>query len=307
MWRDLLGVATAFGSSALYSLGVSIQASEAATTERKLALRLSLLVELARRRRWLLGAAIALAGWPLQVVALLLAPLTLVQPALAAGLVILVALGAHQRGARIGRSGLIGIVAIVAGIGGLAATAPARTTVHAPPARLVAVIALLALLVLAPFLMRALHRFHIAVVIASAGLAAAWSGISTKLVTDELTLQHWPGLIIWLAISAVAAILGLLSEMTALQVGSPTQVVPAIFVIEMIVPVMLAPYLAGEHWTTAPAGGLPLVFALALVTAGVATLAHQPAIASAVARAAPVGGAPPTTGVPGAGNGQRQH
>lgn len=62
----------------------------------------------------------------------------------------------------------------------------------------------------------------------------------------------------------------------ATLVRAVTQVVPAIFVIQMIVPVMLAPYLAGEHWTTTPAGGLPLALALALVAAGVATLAHRP-------------------------------
>ena len=107
---------------------------------------------------------------------------------------------------------------------------------------------------------------------------------STKLVSDELALRRWLGLLIWLAVTAVAAALGLLSETTALQVRAVTQVVPAIFVIQMIVPVMLAPYLAGEHWTTTPAGGLPLALALALVAAGVATLAHRPAVATAVVR-----------------------
>jgi hypothetical protein len=90
MWLDLLGVAAAFGSSGLYSLGVSLQAAEAGTTGREFALRPALIATLARRRRWLLGALISLAGWPLQALALLVAPLTLVQPALAAGLVILV-------------------------------------------------------------------------------------------------------------------------------------------------------------------------------------------------------------------------
>ena len=44
-------------------------------------LRLSLLLRLLRRPRWLAGAAMNFLGWPLQTVALLLAPLTSCSPA----------------------------------------------------------------------------------------------------------------------------------------------------------------------------------------------------------------------------------
>ena len=139
MWRDLLGVAAAFGSSGLYSLGVSLQAAEAGATGREFALRPALIATLARRRRWLLGALISMAGWPLQALALLIAPLTLVQPALAAGLVVLVTVNGRLRGARFGRRDLVGLAAIVVGVGGLAAAAPERTALHASPQRVAAV------------------------------------------------------------------------------------------------------------------------------------------------------------------------
>jgi hypothetical protein len=49
MWRDLLGVAAAFASSGLYSLGVSLQAAEAGKVGHEFVLRASLLLRLARR------------------------------------------------------------------------------------------------------------------------------------------------------------------------------------------------------------------------------------------------------------------
>jgi hypothetical protein len=190
------------------------------------------------------------------------------------------------------------LAAIVLGVAGLAAAAPERTTLHASPERLGVVIGPLALVALAPYLLRALHRFVAVVVIASAGLASAWSGISTKLVTDELAQLRWPELGIWLAIAATAAAVGLLSETSALQVRTASQVVPAIFVIQMLVPVVLAPYLAGERWTTSPAGGPPLAVALAFVVAGVAMLARQPTIASGLARSGAARAAPPLPAEP---------
>jgi hypothetical protein len=56
------------------------------------------LLGLLRRPRWLAATALAIAGWPLQIAALALAPLTVVQPALALGLVLLLALGVRLLG-----------------------------------------------------------------------------------------------------------------------------------------------------------------------------------------------------------------
>jgi hypothetical protein len=81
----VLGIGAAFGASSLYSVGIALQAMEAKAAPREEHLRLALLSGLLRRARWLLGTGISILGWPLQVVALLLAPLVVVQPALAAG------------------------------------------------------------------------------------------------------------------------------------------------------------------------------------------------------------------------------
>src|SRR6201997_4931956 len=89
----VLGIAAAVGASTLYSLGIALQAMDAKQAPHEEHLRLALAWGLVRRARWLLGTGLSVLGWPLQVVALLLAPLVVVQPALAAGLLVLMFLG----------------------------------------------------------------------------------------------------------------------------------------------------------------------------------------------------------------------
>ena len=85
----VLGIAAAVGASTLYSLGIALQAMDAKEAPHAEHLRLALAWRLVRRARWLLGTGLSILGWPLQLVALLLAPLVVVQPALAAGLLVL--------------------------------------------------------------------------------------------------------------------------------------------------------------------------------------------------------------------------
>ena len=88
-------------------------------------LRTSLIARLLRRPRWLAGTALGLLGWPLQAVALLLAPLTVVQPGLAFGLILLLAVGARTLREPVGARDVAAVVAIVAGVAALFALGPA--------------------------------------------------------------------------------------------------------------------------------------------------------------------------------------
>ena len=81
----LLGVTAACAASTMYNLGIALQAIEARVSPPELGMRLSLVAGLLRRPRWLAGTLLTILGWPLQTAALLLAPLTVVQPALAFG------------------------------------------------------------------------------------------------------------------------------------------------------------------------------------------------------------------------------
>ncbi|HVY78253.1 MAG TPA: hypothetical protein VG898_07090, partial [Solirubrobacterales bacterium] len=99
----VLGIAAAVAASALYNASIALQALEAREVAGEHSLRVSLLGRLVRNRRWLGATALGLAGWPLEIAALLLAPLTVVQPCLACGLSLLHWLGAKRLGESPGR------------------------------------------------------------------------------------------------------------------------------------------------------------------------------------------------------------
>src|SRR3979411_3269236 len=81
----VLGILGAIGASKLSSLGTALQAADAKQAPHEENLRLALAWGLLKRARWLLGTGLSILGFPLQVLALLLAPLVVVQPALPAG------------------------------------------------------------------------------------------------------------------------------------------------------------------------------------------------------------------------------
>jgi hypothetical protein len=112
----LTGLFLAALASALFNASVVLQAMEARAVPSKRGLRLSLLGRLARRPRWLAGVGLSAAAAGLQILALTIAPLTVVQPADAAGLVLLSTVGSRTLGERAGRRELISVVGIILGI-----------------------------------------------------------------------------------------------------------------------------------------------------------------------------------------------
>src|ERR1700679_1508097 len=127
----ILGILAAIGASVFNSLGIALQAMDAKEAPRDEHLRLALVWGLVRRGRWMLGTGLSILGWPLQVIALLLAPLVVVQPALAAGLLVLLLVARRMLGEHAGRYEYIAMSAIVIGVIGAALTAPPRDTHHA--------------------------------------------------------------------------------------------------------------------------------------------------------------------------------
>src|SRR5438270_1522679 len=175
----VLGIAAAVGASTLYSLGIALQAMDAKEAPHEEHLRLALAWGLVRRVRWLAGTGLSILGWPLQVVALLLAPLVVVQPALAAGLILLMLLGERMLGEHAGRTEHLAVVAIVIGVAGAALFAPPRTTSHAGGMTITLVLVALAVASLLPYLLSALGRSPTAITMIGAGLAFGWSGVAT--------------------------------------------------------------------------------------------------------------------------------
>src|SRR5271166_3058173 len=272
----VLGIVAAVGASTLYSLGIALQAMDAREAPHEEHLRLALLGGLARRSRWLLGTGLSIMGWPLQVVALLLAPLVVVQPALAAGLILLMLLGERMLGERAGRKEHLAVAAIVVGVLGCALTAPPRTTAHASSLTITLVLVSLGVASMLPYLLSAVRHSPTSVTMIGAGLAFGWSGLATKLASDDLAGGHLAAAIAWGVSTAAASLVGVLSEMSALQARPAIQVAPVVFVTQTLIPVMLAPLLLGESFSATPGYGVPLCASLALLVGGAALLARSP-------------------------------
>jgi hypothetical protein len=274
----LIGIAAAAAASTLYSVGIGVQAVDARQAGHEHALRISLLRHLLTRARWLSGTAMTAAGWPLQIVALLFAPLEVVQPALAIGLLVLLAMGERMLGERPGRRELVAVLWIVGGVAGLAALAPPRTTHHVHGIALVLTLGLLGFAALLPFLAQLLGRSIPNLTMVGAGLAFAWSGLVTKFVADAASNQHWIAAVVWAAAAASASIVGLTAEMSALQTRAAILVAPVVFVAQTFVPIALAPLVLHESFLHTPLSGIPLLGCLCVLLAGATTIARSPAL-----------------------------
>jgi hypothetical protein len=272
----VLGIAAAVAASTLYSLGIALQAMDAKQAPHGEHLRLALAWRLVRRARWLLGTGLSILGWPLQLLALLLAPLVVVQPALAAGLLVLLLLAQRMLGEHAGRSEHLATVAIVIGVVGAGLAAPPRSTGHGSENLAITLVLLgLGLAALLPYATRLLVRPPAALTMLGAGLAGGWSGIATKLASDDLSNGHVGLAIAWGLSTALASGVGVLSEMSALQERPAIQVAPVVFVTQTVVPIVVAPLLFGESFADTPWGGVPLSASLALLVVGAAALARS--------------------------------
>jgi hypothetical protein len=275
MGATVLGAVAAVTASALFSLGIVLQSAETRTLPGARDLR-TLLGALVRRPRWLGGGALMVVGFGFHTAALGLAPLTVVQPALAAGLLVLLVLAARQDGGRVTAQELAAVAGIGIGLVGVTLTASERTTVSADALPLALILGALGALALLPLLLdatRAGRRPLGALLPAlAAGTAYALTGITTKLFSDALSDGSLGAGAGWLAATAAAGVLALLDQTRALQRGHTTQVGAILYVVPVIVPVLLAPVLVGEDWGASPAGGLPLGLSVAAVCAGAAVL-----------------------------------
>jgi len=277
-----LGIICAVGASALYNTSIALQALEARDVGREHALRVSLIGRLVRNPRWLLATFIGLLGWPLEIAALLLAPLTVVQPCLAAGLVLLLWLGVTRLGERPGRREYGAVAAIVIGVGGIAWAAPERTTSDAGTTAIAIALVLVAIPILLPFAMRGRPSAAGTLAVVAAGFGYAWTAIASKLLTDELSSGSVFVAAIWLATAAASEGLALLSEMSALGRRPATRVAPVMFAVQVTVPVILAPLIFGESWSGTPGGGAGIVASVLLVLAGVVALAGSEAVGAVI-------------------------
>jgi drug/metabolite transporter (DMT)-like permease len=266
------GFGVAVLASACYETGYAFQAIEAKRSPGEQALRFSLLKTLAHRPRWVLAVALTIAGWPLQLWALSLAPITVVQPTLALGLLLLLVLGVTVLHEHVGRRELVAVVLVIVGVTAVALSAPPETHSYDTGAGLIVALSLLGVATIVPWLVPSVRKRGAFLLVLAAGAADAWAAFASKLITDELHTGLWLGALAWALGAGAAVALGFLCETTALQRRPATQVAPVILVMQIVIPVLLAPVVGGERWQDTPLDGGVIGIGLLFVSVGAVLL-----------------------------------
>jgi hypothetical protein len=258
------GLALALAAGACLEVGYAVQASEARHPGAAPLAPGALLAGLARRRAWRAGTALVVVGVTLQLVALGLASVALVQPTMVLGLGLLVVLAERRLGERVGRPERLGVAAAGAGAA-LVALGAGGATVATPGHRALALGALGTVVLAGLAVGRAGGRPRALVVAAAAG--DAWAVLAAKLAVDDLAAGRVPAALAWGAGAGVAALLALTAEMAALRRLPVATVGSLVLAGQTVVPVLLEGPVVGERWS-APAAvlaGLGLVLVAATV------------------------------------------
>jgi drug/metabolite transporter (DMT)-like permease len=272
-------VIVAFAAAVANAFAVVFQAAEARDSPTAEGGRFALLARLARRPRWLAGTGLLVLAWPLQILALGLAPITVVQPTLSASQLVLLGIARVQLGERVGRLEMLGALAIVLGVSAVVAAAP-RHSIRDPAAGRVAVpLVVVGVAAIGAYLLFRLRpRARLAVVI-GAGLAYAWVDFVNKLLANDISKGDWVLAVVWLVVTVAFGSLAFLEETTALQVRPAVTVAPVIGAVQDPLPVLMALWAGVEVWGSASHRVAPLAGGLALVTAGGALLGRSRAVA----------------------------
>lgn len=267
------GILIAVGAAACFEVAYVLQALQARDQPAERGLRLSLLLGLLRNWRWALPTLLTGVGAALQVWALALAPISVVQPVLAVGLLALPLLALGVLGERPRAAELAGIAAIVAGVAVIGIHAPEHVGRRPADAALGIELAVLVAVLVTPFALRArggARLARLAVLGAACGDAAAAIGL--KLTADQLHAGAVGWALAWGALAGACGALALTAEMTALQRMRATRIAPVVVSFQVLIPVATGLALLGDSWRRTPGGGLLLGAAVAAVVAGATLL-----------------------------------
>lgn len=293
------GLIAGIVASILFNLGIALQAIEARRTPRAEGLRASLIWDLLHRRLWVTGLGIEWLGVPLEILAFAWAPFVVVQPLLACGLLVLLAVARRLLGEMPSRAALVAVGLIIAGIGLIAWGAPGQPDTHRGAAAVIGVVVGLVLVSLIPFALRGRRWDTAMTAVLGSACGFAATNVAMKLMADNIGHDHWPRAGAWLAVAALAGFGATVTGMTALQRAAATTVIPISTAVQTFLPVALEPLFLKESFRNADLEGLPLLAGLVVMLVGIVMLARNPQV-SAIAAGAPdqgVGG----TGPPGAG------
>ena len=227
---------------------------------------------LAARPRWAAGILLGLAGFALQVLALRHAPLALVQPVLAAGLLLLLGFSVVVLHEHVGVREVAAVVAIIAGVSAIALAEPVQGDTTNVLAFAIVTVGL-AVVALSAF---ALRTPGVGILLSSAVAADALAVLAAAQAARSLP-DVLPT-IGWCVLAGVCGLTTLASESAALQRQGASRVAPVVLAGQVAVPVALAPLLLDERWGTTTAGLALLLGGLFTVVAASAMLAASPGV-----------------------------
>jgi drug/metabolite transporter (DMT)-like permease len=298
------GLIAGIVASVLFNLGIALQAIEARRTPREEGLRASLIWRLLHRRLWVAGLGIEWLGVPLEILAFAWAPFVVVQPLLACGLLVLLALARRLLGEMPTREALTGVALIIVGIALIAWGAPGQQDTHRGAAAVIGVVAGLVIASLIPFALRGRRGDTAMTAVLGSACGFAATNVAMKLMADDIGNAHWPQAMAWLAVAALAGFGATVTGMTALQRARATTVIPISTAVQTFLPVALEPLFLKESFRTADLEGLPLLIGLLVMLVGIVMLARDREV-SAIAAGMPGergdGAEPPDAAPPGPG------
>lgn len=270
-----VGIGLSLVAAVANALAVVLQAVEARRAPDEESMRLSLLSRLAHRRRWLEGTALMAAAGVLQVVALALAPITVVQPTLATSQLVLLGVARVKLREHVGPVELLAALALVAGLSAVIWAAPRHAPGHHIGAGVIAPLGVVLGAALVASALGRLHRGARMSLIIGAGLAYAWADFVNKLLATDASGGHWAFVVLWVfAVIAVGA-LAFLEENSALQHLPAVTVAPVLGAIKTPLPVLMALWAGLETWSPSPLRLALVLGGLGFVVLGAVTLSRS--------------------------------
>ncbi|TSD99243.1 hypothetical protein FOS14_12860 [Skermania sp. ID1734] len=275
----LLGLAAA----AFLAVGFVLQQHAAEEEPAALRLHPGLLLDLARRPRWLLGIASMVVGQVLSAVALDQGALALVEPLLAANLLFALPLTALYHRIRVPPADLVGAAILIVGLGVfVAASQPEGGSTRSPGvlAWSLAFAALAAVLAVLLILQRRANTEMAAGLLATgAGLLFGMQDTLTQGLDNLVDRGLLHAVTNWMPYALVAlAILGLLLAQSAFNEASLSSSLPPITATEPVVGIALALALYGEGIRTTPLAITGEVLGLVAIVVGIVVVGRSPIV-----------------------------
>ncbi len=225
-----LGIALALGCAAAANLGMLCKhrgACESPEISQRSPLRSA--AALFRSRWWTIGFAIAAFAWVLHVMAMAVAPLSLVQGVIAGGLVLIAYPATRYFGHKLSRREWLGLALAGAGLGFLAATVPhAAESEGYSIATIVSFEAVTIGLGLALFASGVLRRgtiCHGVVLGISSGLLIGVSNVAIKALTETMTGDLAFLLSPWTAVAVIGGLGAFFALARGMQLGEAVPVI----------------------------------------------------------------------------------